>query len=227
MFVRSSDFSKGKISMGVELDVWAEHKIDFGMLAAEALDFFEFKTEKKPAHRSRSDKKQIKETSQTEEIQYFADFDTLETNFKRNKKIELTTNFAYCHRIIIYPKTINYWGKGFYTRDTRWMELITKNFEDKLHWNEESAAEYTKNWQSFRNFCREMTLKLGGEKIVYIRDNFNMIDKFYAGESLQNGIEHEVNTGVNQYYELDLVEYFPDDFKNKYVWFFEDLKEIN
>lgn len=210
--------------MGVELDVWAEHKIVFGTIN-EALDFFEFKTGKKPAHRSRADRKQIKETSQIEEIQYFADFDTLEKNFKNTKRIDLTTNFAYCYRLIIYPKTINYWGRGFYTRDTRWTELITKNFENELHWDKESAAEQTKSWQIFRNFCQKTTLKLGGEKIVYIRDNFRMIDKFYAGESLQKGIEHELNTGVGEFYELDLVEHFPDDFKNKYVWFFEDLKE--
>ena len=210
--------------MGVELDVWAEHKMDFGALGT-ALDFFESATGKKIAHRRSADKKQIKETSQIDEAQYFADSDALVASFKRVGRIELTTNFASCRRLIIYPKTINYWGTGFYTRDTRWMELITKNFENKLHWDEESAAEYTKNWQSFRNYCRAMTLKLSGEKIVYIRDSFRMIDKFYAGESLQSGIEHELKTGVSEHFELDWVEHFPVDFKNKYVWFFEDLKK--
>lgn len=209
--------------MSVELDVWAEHKINFRTLA-EALEFIEAKIEKKIAPRNRSDKNRTKETPQIEEILYFADFETLETNFKRNKRIELTTNFAFCHRIIIYPQTINYWAKGFYTRDTRWMELITKDFENELHWDEKLAAECADNWQKFRNYCKDLTLKLGGEKIIYIRDNFRMHDKFFAGESLQNAIEYELEKGVKEYYEFDLVEHFPDDFKNKYVWFYENLK---
>ncbi len=208
--------------MSIELDVWAEHKINFGSFA-EAIDFIEIKLEKKIIDRNRSDRKEIKEAQNTEEIQYFTDFDRLETDFKKTKRIYLTTNFAYCHRIIIYPQTVNYWGKGFYTRDSRWMELITKNFSNNLHWNEKLAAEFTNNWRQFRKYCQKVTRKLGGEKIVYIRDNFNMIDKFFAGESLQSGIEHELAAGVRESYELDLVEHFPEDFKNKYVWFYEEV----
>lgn len=208
--------------MGIVLDVWADHKINFGSLA-EVLDFIETKLATKISHRSRSENKESKETQSIEEIKYFADFETLSGYFKNYKKIELTTNFAVCRRIIIYPKTICYWGEGFYTRDTRWMELIRKDFSDENHWNEEIAEKCTNNWTQFRKYCQETTQKLGGEKIVYIRDNFNMIDKFYAGDSLQNAIEYELATGVTEYYQLDLVEHFPDDFKNKYVWFYEEL----
>ena len=214
--------------MSVELDVWAEHKINFGS-AVEALDFFESRIETKINHRSFAEKNELKETSQINEIQYFTDFERLSSNFKNLKKIELVTNFAFCHRIKIYAETINFWGRGFYTRDSRWMELITRNFADEAHWNPTLAVEFTNNWRQFRNYCKEITRKSDGKKIVYIRDNFTMIDKFFNGESLQNGIEHELKTGVAEHFDIDLVEHFPDDFKNKYVWFFEDLpqKEIN
>ena len=52
--------------MGVELDVWAEHKIDFGT-TDKALDFG-IQNRKKIAHRSRTDRKQIKETLQIEKL---------------------------------------------------------------------------------------------------------------------------------------------------------------
>ncbi|MEK7723147.1 MAG: hypothetical protein AAB336_02255 [Acidobacteriota bacterium] len=210
--------------MGVELDVWAEHKINFGSLA-EAIDFIETKLEKKIEDIGNLPKKKVKETSQVEDIQYFADFETLQGNFRYRKRIELNTNFAFCHRILIYPQTINFWGKGFYTRDTRWMELIRKDFSNELHWNEIVAKEFTNNWSQFRSYCQETTQKLGGDKIIYVRDNFKMLDKFFAGESLQSGIEHELATGISEYYELDLVEHFPEDFKHKYVWFYEKLNQ--
>jgi hypothetical protein len=107
------------------------------------------------------------------------------------------------------------------------MEIITKDFADENYWNSELSTEFTNNWQQFRNYCKEMTKKFGGRKVVYIRDNFKMIDKFFAGESLQCGIEHELVRGVSEHYELDLVEHFPTDLKNKYFWFYENLPNKN
>jgi hypothetical protein len=212
--------------MGVELDVWAEHSINFDSHVG-VKDFFESKTGKKITHRNRADKNRIIETRQIQDIQYFTDLEMLSQNFKMHKKIEVFTNFAFCRQINIYSKTLNFWAKGFYTRDTRWRELITKDFENKLHWNTELVVEFTNNWTQFRNYCKEMAQILGGEKIVYIRDNFNMIDKFFAGESLQSGVEHELATGIAEHYDFDLVEHFTNDFKNTYVWFYENLPNKN
>jgi hypothetical protein len=85
--------------MSVELDVWADHKINFDSLV-KVIDFIELKTEKKIIHQSRSKKKELKETTQIKEIQYFTDFE----------RIELNTNFAFCHQIKIYSQTMNFWA---------------------------------------------------------------------------------------------------------------------
>lgn len=206
--------------MSIEIDVWAEHKINLGS-AAEAVDAFESAVETKIIQRNFSEK--LEPTLRINEIQYFTDSERLESNFKNFQRIELMTNFAFCQQIKIYAKTVNFRGSGFYTRDSRRMELITGDFADEAHWNPKLAAEFTNNWRQFRNYCKEITRKLNGEKIVYIRDNSRMLDKFLAGESLQNAVEHELAVGVSEYYDFALVENFPDDFKNKYVWFFEDL----
>lgn len=208
--------------MSVDLNVWSNHQLRFTSFT-EALEMFELKTGKKLDQRSFKTAAPPETTRIIEEVRYFTDFEALKKNLKRSNKISIFTNFAYCGELSLYGKTVRFVPEGFYTRYSYWKQLVINKLEDERLGDEKLLIEYRKNWRLFREYCQDLTRKLGGDRIIYIDDNFQpQEDKFYEGESLECGIK--LMSEICEPDELDLLEWYADESAERYVWYFEELK---
>lgn len=211
--------------MSVDLNVWSNHQLRFASFT-EALEIFELKTGKKLDQRSFKTAAPPETTRLIQEIRYFTDFEALKKNLKRSGKISIFTNFDYCGELSLYEKTVRFAPRGFYTRYSYWKQLVINKFEDESLGDEKLLSEYRENWQLFRKYCQDLTRKLGGDRIIYIDDNFQpQEDKFYEGESLECGIQ--LMSEIREPDELDLLEMYPAESAAKYTWYFEELKDFS
>lgn len=209
--------------MSVDLNVWSNHELRFTSFA-EAIEMFELKTGKKLVHWSFGTDGPPETTRIIEEIRYFTDFEALKRNFKRSNNIRIFTNFTFCGELSLHSRTVRFSPRGFYIRFSYWKQIIMNKFERETHGDEKLLGEYRENWKLFRNYCQELTRKLGGSKIIYIDDNFQLQeDQFYQGETLECGIQ--LMSEIREPFELDLLEWYPDEFEEKYTWFFDQLNE--
>ena len=207
--------------MSVDLNVWSNHTLKFSSFA-EGLEMFELKTGKRLVREAFETNEAAGETDELPKIQYFTNFETLKHNFKRFNQIKILTNFTYCREIDLYAKTVNFKPRGFYTRYTRWKKLASGNIESHDGEDAKTMSRFRANWELFRYFSIELTKNLGGNRIIYIDDNFQpQEDKFREGRSLECGFG--LMREISEPYELELLELCPSEFEEKHAWFFEEL----
>jgi hypothetical protein len=207
--------------MSVDLNVWSDHKLDFSTFA-EGLAAFESKTGKRLADRNFRTDAPLEETPRIAEIGYYADLETLKHNFKRHRRIRIFTNFAFCGEISLYGKTVNFHPRGFYTRFTRWKKLVAGDLPAEDAEPSTIFAQYRANWETFRNFAVELTRNLGGTRLIYLADNLQRPeDEFREGRSLETGTG--LMSELCDSYELEFLRLYPEEFEEKYAWFFEEL----
>lgn len=214
--------------MSVDLNIWSNHKLKFNSFK-EGIEEFELKTSKKIKHWNSKTGKSLTKTRQLEEIDFFINFELLESNFDKRKQMNISTNFEFCETLTLFEQTLKIHPTRFRTRYSKWKELVTGIFEEE---NEERLAlmkAYQENWVLFRTFAQTITRKLGGDRIIYIDDHSYQPEEEYF---LKGGSLDFVMKLLNNYIEpceLELFKLFPNDYFARDTWHFDDIvkkKEI-
>ncbi len=207
--------------MSVDLNVWSSHNLKFNSFE-EGITAFEEKTSSKIKPWNPGSGHSIIKTKRIPEIEYFINFETSKRHFDRWKEIRIWTSFEFCNELQLFGKTLKINPAGFRTRYSKWQELVTGVFEDLEIEEIEKINEYRENWLLFRKYSQEISLILGGEKIIYINDHSFQTeeDVFYQGESLESGIELLHNK--IEPCHLDLLESLPKVFRASNTWYYEN-----
>lgn len=209
--------------MSADLSVWSNHKMIYNS-PEEGIEVFQRLTSKKLMQLDYRTDQPLLLTKKIEEIDYYTNFELLGRQYGNRGQISIATNFEFCNVIEIYSKTMKIKPTGFRTRYGIWQELVTGKYESEDKDEMARMRTYRKYWLVFRKFIHLITKELGGDKIIYIDDqNYQLQeDELYEGHSLEQGIISLKE--FREPYELELLALFPDKFKAKYTWHYEELK---
>lgn len=212
--------------MGVDLNVWANHKLKFNSFE-KGIEEFERLTSRKIKPWNFKTDKPLEKTNKISEIAYFTNFDILKHNFEHWKQIRIWTNFEFCSELTVYGKTIQIHPSSFRIRYSKWQQLVTERYESESVLEIEQLRKSRENWVHFRRYAKEITKTLEGDKVIYLNDHKyqNEEDLFFKGESLEEGILQL--SKINEPIELDLFRLYPNDIRAKTTWYFDDLNAKN
>ncbi|MEZ4952188.1 MAG: hypothetical protein R2825_01270 [Saprospiraceae bacterium] len=215
--------------MGVDLNVWSNHKLRFNSYE-EGIDEFERMTSKKIRQWDLKKDEPLKKTRNVSEVEYFTHFEVLNQNFENYNEIKIWTNFEFCHWLTLLKQTLKIHPTGFRIRYSKWQELVTENYGSDDEAELEKMKESRKNWIQFREYAHTLTKSLGGDKVIYLNDHTfqNEEGLFFQGKSLSEGINslNSLNETVEPC-ELELFKLFPNDIRAKTAWYYDELGKEN
>ena len=208
--------------MGVDLNVWSNHKLRFNS-GGEGIKKFERYTSKKVKQWNFKTDEPLIKTSNISAVEYFTNFEILSYNYEKWKQIRIWTNFEFCDELTLLKQTIQIHPTRFRTRYSKWQQLVTGNYEVDDQDELQKMKEWRKNWMQFRNYAQEITKILKGDKVIYLNDHSyqNEEDLFNEGKSLEEGIKKLKD--VAEPCELKLFELFPNDIRAMSTWHYDEI----
>lgn len=210
--------------MGVDLNVWSNHKLKFNSYE-EGMNEFERMTSKKIRQWDFKKDKPLKKTRNVLEVEYFTHFEMLSQNFENWNEIKIWTNFEFCDGLTLLKQTFKIHPTGFRIRYSKWQELVTENYESDDEAELEKMKESRKNWVQFREYAHAITKSLEGDKVIYLNDHTfqNEEGLFFQGKSLNEGIN--ILKEIVEPCELELFKLFPNDTRAKAAWYYDELRK--
>lgn len=206
--------------MSVDLMIWANHSLSFNS-AQEGIDKLENLCLRKVRNWNFKSHPPLTQTTHLSEVEYFTNFDILDQNFELWKELRIWTNFQFCDEINLYKTTLRIKPRGFYTRYSKWLQLVSGKREIEESGN--AMEEHRKNWLLFRKYSHEITRRLSGDTLIYLNDHSYQLqeDDFYGGLPFEELIR--LLTEIRKPCELKLLELFPDDPWPHRTWHYETL----
>ena len=203
--------------MGTTLNILGNHQLQFGS-GHEAIEHFSHLTGQAVDHWDFHKHPPIKKTTDSEEIEFFVNYELLESNFDWYKEVKLYTSYAYCPDIFIYLKTLKFSNGCKYSY---WQNCV---FDKKPEAGRISQFEFCKrHWHGVRPFAQSLCKKLKGDHLIYFNDSEYQLqeDLYHEGASLETLMEamNSVRQGIN----------FRDIYNRKdeplirYSWFYESV----
>ncbi|MEM9525808.1 MAG: hypothetical protein AAGA31_04315, partial [Bacteroidota bacterium] len=142
--------------MGVDLNIWSNHKLRFNSYE-EGIGEFEKITSKKIKQWNFKTDKPLDKTDNISEVEYFTHFEALNHNFENWNKIRIWTNFEFCSELSIFKKTLKIHPTKFRIRYSKWQELVTEKYESDQESEIDRLKLYKNNWIQFRKYAKEIT----------------------------------------------------------------------
>jgi hypothetical protein len=214
--------------MGVDIQFFANHKIK-GNSFVERMNDIEKRLQRDIQlipNIPYSKENLPKETNEIDEVIYFITDPKEEKRFNTLNEINIYTNFTYFSGMTIFNRTMKIFPNKLSTDSYNWKLYLGDEYEKKKKSTE--FLQYNRIWEEFQKFKFQIISKLGGNKIIYIDDQFFQEPEnlFYQGKELEEVVIELKKVGplfkIEKLYN-DFDKIF-NDFDLKYYGFYEELK---